>query len=54
MTILQLFQETFSDQSMYGYMGVGSDVQKESDRQRKGCLTLTYVGVLWAHRIRLN
>lgn len=24
MTILQLFQETFSDPSMYGYMGVGS------------------------------
>lgn len=24
MTILQLLQETFSDPSMYGYMGVGS------------------------------
>ena len=26
MTILQLFQETFSDPSMYGYMGVGSGI----------------------------
>ena len=54
MTILQLFQETFSDPSMYGYMEWSSEVQKEANWQRKECPTLTDVGGLWVHRIRLN